>query len=341
MKENRVKIKGFIWVYVIGIIVVIAAVMGFGAIGTLFFNFDERSAIVMLAMIPIMAFAYFIAMRPVVRSLKSRMERLIDGMYEVSNGNLSYQIDLSGAGEYRELYRIFNMMARELKKTRDEMESFTNEFAHEFKTPITAISGFSDLLLEGGDDISGDEKKEYLTMISDESKRLLKLSQNTLLLSKVEAMQIVSEKEKYDLAEQIRYCLILLSKSIEEKNIEIDMDEDLVLSYYGNKELLQHVWINLLNNAVKFTPDGGRITVAGRSDQKETEVRITDSGIGMDEETLGRIFDKYYQNDPVSLTKGSGIGLSIVKRIITLCGGEIEVSSWPGTGSTFSVKLPL
>ncbi len=340
-EEKRAVIRGFNWVYVIGIIVVIAAVMGFGAIGTMFFDFDERSSIVMLAMIPIMGFAYFVAMRPVVRSIKSRMERLIDGMYEVSGGNLSCRIDPEGAGEYRELYRIFNMMASELQKTREEMESFTNEFAHEFKTPITAINGFSQVLLEGDDTLTDDEKREYLTVISDESNRLLKLSQNTLLLSKVEAMQIISEKEEYDLAEQIRYCLILLSRSIEEKNIEIEMDEDLVLSYYANKELLEHVWVNLLSNAVKFTPDGGSITVTGKADADAIEVRITDSGIGMDEKTAGKIFDKYYQNDPVSLTKGSGIGLAIVKRIVTLCGGDISVTSWPGTGSTFCVRLPL
>ncbi len=338
-KKEKIKITGFTWVYVMGTAVAVAGVMGYGAIGSVIFGFDDRSALTMLAMIPIMSFSYTVVMRPIIKRIKDRMERLENGMDEVSEGNLSYQIDLKNAGEYKVLYKQFNAMVAELKKTREEMDSFTNEFAHEFKTPITAISGFSDLLLESGDDISEEDRKEYLQMISDESKRLLRLSQNTLLLSKVEAMQIVSEKEEYDLAEQIRHCLILLSRSIEDKNIEIDMDEDLELKYYGNQEMMQHVWLNLLNNAVKFTPESGRITVSGEV-KDMIEVRITDSGIGMDAETVSKIFDKYYQNDPVSLTKGSGIGLSIVKRIVTLCEGEISVSSWPGTGTTFTVRLP-
>jgi len=341
MKDNKkIRIKGFFWVYVIGIIVVIASVMAYGLIGTLVFKFDEQSALTMIAMIPIMSLVYFFAMRPVVRSIRGKMEKLAEGMYEVGEGNLSYQIDLKGAGEYKALYSGFNSMTLELKKTREEMESFTNEFAHEFKTPITAISGFSDLLLETADGIEDEERIEYLQMISDESKRLLNLSQNTLLLSKVEAMQIVSEAEDFDVAEQIRHCLILLGKSIDEKEIEIDMDEDMVLPYRCNMELLEHVWINLLNNAVKFSKQGGTISVQGQLGDF-LEVRITDSGIGMDEETQKKIFEKYYQNDPVSLTKGSGIGLSIVKRIVTLCGGDISVSSWPGTGSTFTVRLPV
>ncbi len=362
MKKNKVKskkskekirIRGFIWVYVIGTMIVVGGVMGYGLIGAAIFDFDDRSSLTMLAMVPIMAFVYSLGMRPVLRRIKNRMEKLAVAMDEVASGNLSYQIDMKDAGEYEVLYKQFNAMALELKKTREEMESFTNEFAHEFKTPITAISGFSDLLLHEDEFVTEEEKKEYLQMISDESKRLLKLSQNALLLSKVEAMQIVSGQEHYDLAEQIRRCIILLSQSIEEKNIEIDMDEDLMLPFYGNQEILQHVWINLLNNAVKFTPENGKITVAGQvienkafgnaasEPKKFVEIRISDSGIGMDEETMAKIFDKYYQNDSVSLTKGSGIGLSIVKRVVTVCEGEISVSSWPGTGSTFTVTLPV
>ena len=340
MDNKKTKIKGFIWVYIIGIIVVIGGVMAYGLIGSIVFDLDRNSALSMLAMIPLMSLIYFFAMRPVVKKLSERMERLFTGMNEVSEGNLDYQIDLHNAGEYKALYRQFNNMTLELKKTKEEMEAFTNEFAHEFKTPITAISGFADVLAETGEGIETKERMEYLKMIQDESRRLLHLSQNTLLLSKMEAMQVVVEKEDYDLAEQIRQCLILLSKSLDEKNIEIEMDEDLSLKYCGNRELLQHVWINLLNNAIKFTPEGGTITIAGKRDDAIISVSISDTGIGMDEETVSRIFEKYYQNDPVSLTKGSGIGLAIVKRIVDLCGGEITVSSWPGTGSKFTIVLP-
>lgn len=338
--DDKFKINGFRWVYVIGLIVVVGGVMGYGAIGAIVFDFDDSSSLTMLAMIPIMSTIYSLAMKPVIRKISTRIETLIDAMEQVANGNLDYQLVTAGAGEFERAYRQFNAMALELKRTKEEMQDFTNEFAHEFKTPITAISGFSDYLLETGTDFETEERMQQLTMISEESKRLLNLSMNTLLLSKVDAMQVVDNKEKYDLAEQLRKCVILLSKLLDKKNIELEMDEDLTLPYYGNEELLQHVWLNILNNAIKFTPKNGTIKIDASHKENEIVVTIADSGIGMDEKTKSRIFDKYFQNDTSSLTKGSGIGLSIVKRIVILCEGKIVVDSIPNEGTSFTVYLP-
>ncbi len=136
----------------------------------------------------------------------------------------------------------------------------------------------------------------------------------------------------------MRYSFV---KGAGQKNIEIEMDEDLELPYYGNEEILQHVWLNLLNNAVKFTPIRGTISVLGEKTSREIRIKIKDTGVGMDEKTQASIFDKYYQNDSINIARGSGIGLSIVKRIVTLCGGSIEVASYVGTGTTFTVHLPF
>ena len=125
------------------------------------------------------------------------------------------------------------------------------------------------------------------------------------------------------------------------KNIDLEMDEDLTLPYYGNEELLQQVWLNLLNNAIKFTSKNGRIEISGDSTEEGIIVSISDNGIGMDKKTMERIFDKYYQNDSSSVATGSGIGLAIVKRIVTLCGGNIQVASKINEGSTFTVNLPV
>ncbi len=332
-------IKKFKWVYYIGTVIVVGSVMAFGIIGSVVFGFDHTSSLTMLAMVPIMATVYYLAMRPVVNKISAKMERLSIAMDAVANGDLEYQIDTKKAGEFKKVYDQFNAMTLELKKTKEEMKEFTNEFAHEFKTPITAISGFSDYLIETAEGIETPERIEQLEMISEESKRLLNLSMNTLLLSKVDAMQVVENKEHYDLAEQLRKCVILLSKSLDQKEIELEMDEDLTLPFYGNEELLQHVWINLLSNAIKFTPPKGIITIIGESKQDEISVKISDSGVGMDEKTISHIFDKYYQNDSTNVARGSGIGLAIVKRIVTLSGGEITVASWPKSGSTFTVTL--
>ncbi|MCR5770619.1 MAG: HAMP domain-containing histidine kinase [Butyrivibrio sp.] len=340
-KKNNEVVKGFRWVYFMGTVIVVGSVMAYGLIGAIVFDFDDRSALTMLAMVPLMSFVYTMAMRPVIRKLSGRIEKITIAMDEVANGNLDYQIDTKKSGEFKKAYSQFNSMTLELKKTKQEMEDFTNEFAHEFKTPITAISGFSDHLLETGKDIETEERLEQLKMISEESRRLLALSMNTLLLSKVDAMQVVDNKEHYDLAEQLRRCVILLSKEMDKKDIDLEMDEDMELPFYGNEELLQHVWINILNNAVKFTPKGGTITIIGHNTDGEIVVSISDTGAGMDEKTMQKIFDKYYQNDSSSIARGSGIGLSIVKRIVVLCKGSIDVDSSIGNGTTFTVHLPL
>lgn len=344
---SKIKVHKMYWIYIVGIVVIIGGVMAFGLIGSLFFNFDRDSSLTMIIMVPLMIMVYAFAMRLVLRGIQERMERLENAIHSVAEGNLDTQIDLRHSQEYGQIYKEFNAMAKELSATRKEMESFTKEFAHEFKTPITSINGFAEYLLESGDNVGEAERKEYLQVIADQSKRLLNLSQNTLLLSKMEAMQVVTDKEKYDISEQIRRCVILFSKDAEKKEIEFDLSgipEDEKLYFYGNREMLEHVFINLISNALKFTDKGGVIKIGGKKvaeySREKIVITVTDNGIGMDSDTASRIFEKYYQNDTKSLTKGSGIGLSIVKRIIDLCEGTISVSSWPGTGTTFTVTLP-
>ncbi len=327
------------WIYLIAAVIIIGGVMSFGAIATIFFDLDRDSALAMVWMIPPMLLVYIVAVKILIKGIEKRLGRLLTAIDRVSDGDLQTQIDLNGAEEYTEVYKKFNAMVRELSRTKEEMDSFTNEFAHEFKTPITSIKGFADLLIETGEDIETDERMEYLGMIQTQSNRLLTLSQNALLLSKVEAMQVVVGKEDFDIAEQIRKCAILLSPQMDEKELEFEMSEDASYIFNGNPEQFEHVWINLLNNAIKFTPKGGTIKVEMEDTYGNLCIRIIDSGIGMNEETIAHIFDKYYQNDSVSLTKGSGIGLSIVKRIIELNNGSISATSTPGQGSCFEVRL--
>ena len=327
------------WVYLVGLMVIIGGVMAFGLLGFFVFHFDRTSALSMIAMVPLMILVYTAALNLMLSGMEKRMKRLIDGIHEVSGGNLSYRIEMKNAEEYRILYQEFNQMAEELSATRAEMEAFTNEFAHEFKTPIASINGFSELLLENSKDIDDEERLQYLKMIRDQSKRLLRLSQNTLLLSKVNAMQIVTGRARYDLGEQIRRCVILFHKEIEEKKLTVNLPEEFDPVITGNEELLEHVWLNLLSNAIKYTKEDGEIAITFRETPDRVSVSITDTGIGMDEETVSHIFEKYYQHDTVSITRGNGIGLSIVGRIVELSEGSVSVSSYPGTGTTFTVEL--
>ena len=338
-KTEKFKLVQFRWLLVVDAIVIIAAVMSFGMVAIPAFHMDKGNAIFMLCMIPPMTIAVILSTTVTLHSIRKRMSTLLNGIKAVADGDLDVRLDSGGAQEYAEIYNSFNRMAEELKKTKQEMQNFVNEFSHEFKTPITSISGFAQLLIDTGKNIESLERMQYLKVIFDESLRLSALSQNTLLLSKVEACEIITEKEDYNLSEQLKRCAILLLPKIEQKKIELELDVGEII-YRGNAELMEQVWINLLNNAIRFTPENGDITVSAVKVENGIQIGFIDSGIGIDEDTISHIFEKYYQHDTVSAVHGNGIGLSIVHRIIKLCGGQIKVESSPGIGSTFIITLP-
>lgn len=340
---KQLNIQNTRWAWMLVLIVVIGSIMSYGLIAFLFGLFTQESAVSMVFIIIPMTILMFVSMRIILGKIQKRIAILTDAIDKVASGDLTVQIPLDDAEEYRFVYDEFNRMVKELTRTKEEMQAFTNEFAHEFKTPITSINGFAEYLVETGEGIEDEERMQYLMVIRDQSKRLQNLSMNTLLLSRMEAMQIVTDKETYNLGEQLRQCVILLLPAMEKRHIRFDIPENFDFSFTGNKEMLEHVWINLINNAVKFTPDGGIITIAktGQEDGKYICVSVSDTGCGMDQETMRHIFEKYYQNDTKSLAKGNGIGLSIVKRAVELHHGWIDVTSIPGEGSTFKVYLPL
>lgn len=340
-KQDEVfKLVQFRWVLIADAIVVVGAVMAYGLIATYWLGMTRDNALSMLAIIPLMIIAVGLGTVLTLRSVRRKMGDLLIGIKEVSAGNLEVRLDSSRAEEYAPIYDGFNRMTSELRNTKAEMQNFVNDFSHEFKTPITSISGFAQYLIDTGDGIESPERIQYLQIIADESLRLSTLSHNMLLLSKVEACEIITEKEAYNVSEQIKRCVILLLPKIEQKKIELELDVDDIY-YVGNAELIEQVWINLLSNAIKFTPEHGEIKISAKCTSDQLTLKFSDSGVGMDEETAARIFEKYYQHDTTSAVRGNGIGLSIVLRIISLCGGKIGVESTPQEGSTFIIELPV
>ena len=270
-----------------------------------------------------------------------RLSRISEGMREIARGNFKTRLPESdkadALSEFGELERTFNQMASELDGLEIFKNDFINNFSHEFKTPIVSLRGFARQLQSGS--LSEDQRKEYIDIIVAESERLAKMSANVLLLSKLENQQIVTEQVEFDLDEQIRSSILLFEKEWSEKDIELDINLEPV-KYTFNEEMLSHVFINLFSNAVKFTHKGGVISCNLYDNGSEIIYEITDSGIGMSEETVNRIFEKFYQGDASHSSLGNGIGLNIVSRVIALAGGEISVKSELNKGSTFKVKLP-
>lgn len=260
-------------------------------------------------------------------------------MQKVSEGDFSIRLDESeGVGEIRELVSSYNHMAEELSGIELFRKDFINNFSHEFKTPIVSIRGFAKQLQR--DDLTDAQRAEYTRIIVSESERLANMSANILLLTKLENQQIVTDKTLYRLDEQLRSCILLLEKQWSEKEIDLRLELD-ELEYEGNEEMMSHVWVNLIGNAIKFSPRGGLLEVGCMRLQSFIVVHVTDQGEGMSAETQQRIFEKFYQGDSAHATEGNGLGLSLAKRIVDLCRGRITVDSVPGRGTTFFVYLPV
>ncbi len=228
-------------------------------------------------------------------------------------------------------------MAAELAATEILQTDFVSNVSHEFKTPITAIEGYATLL--HGDEHLTAEQSEYAHKILFNTRRLSGLVGNILLLSKLDNQSIPSRREKYRLDEQLRQAIVSLEPKWTEKNIDFDAElED--VTYSGNEQLLFHVWLNLLDNAVKFSPAGGCITVRLGAGKEGVTVTIADQGAGISEDERKRIFDKFYQADSSHKDEGNGLGLALVSRIVAIHGGAIAVENNNGAGCTFTVSLP-
>lgn len=256
---------------------------------------------------------------------------------EVSKGNFKIQLPIPNDFEMGALTAKFNTMVKELNSIETLRNDFINNVSHEIKTPIATIQGFSNLLKDNS--LSNEEKNEYLDIIINETTRVSSLTTNILKLTKLETQEIITDKTTFSLDEQLRHSILLLQKDISEKNLDLHINLDKV-EIHSNEDLLQQVWINLISNAIKFTPQNGKITIELMDTEDTIIVKIIDNGIGMKSENLNRIFDKFYQEDSSHSSQGNGLGLPLVKRIVDLCSGTIRVKSILGEGSSFTVELP-
>lgn len=272
------------------------------------------------------------------RAVLKNVREFIEATDKLSRGDFSARLNIRKPPEFRILSKNFNTMAEELGSIEVLRTDFINNFSHEFKTPIISIKGFAEILKD--DDLSKEERNEYLDIIIEESKRLTSLATNVLNLSKIETQAILKEKQMFNIGEQIRQSILLLDSKFQSKNISLDINiED--CNIYANKEMLNQVWLNLLDNAIKFNNENGLVSVNMKKKEKEILITIIDSGIGISKEVVSKIFDKFYQEDTSHSTKGNGLGLTIVKKIIELHGGTIECESIVSKGTKFTIILPI
>lgn len=313
------------------------------AVTAIFFHFGFISApniilpIIQLSIVSVIIGTTLSAI--LAKKILSPLVKISEALMEVGKGNFNIKLDTDKyhVDELKKMSHNFNIMVNELNNIETFRSDFITNVSHEFKTPLASIEGYTSLLQDKN--LTEEEKNEYINKILNNTKRLSSLVSTILQISRLENQEIIVEKSKLKLDEQLRQSLLLLEPKWASKNINLNIDLDPMI-FYGNEELLMQVWTNLFSNAIKFTTDNGTIACMLKQSENWITITISDNGIGMYEDIQKHIFDKFYQGDKSHSSEGNGLGLALVKRIIDLCSGTIEVQSEYGKGATFTIRLP-
>ena len=268
------------------------------------------------------------------------LTRLTNAIKELSNGNYNVRVDNVGQDEISKLNQGFNQMARQLAKQDETRQKFISDISHEFQTPLTSIQGFANILKE--EDLPKEQRVKYANIILYNSKRLSSLAKNMLQLTLLDREGIELELTNYSLVEQMNRVISTQENQAMEKNIEIVFEmpkKEIFIE--GDEQRLEQVWTNIISNAIKYTNEGGLITITMKKNSKDIEISIEDTGIGMSKEVVSHIFERFYREDKARNVEGNGLGLAIVKSIVDLHHGKIDILSQVDVGTNFIVRLPI
>lgn len=268
-------------------------------------------------------------------------KRIAEAAKKIAAGDFSVRVPhptrYSTDESLHEIVDCFNRMAQELASVETLRADFISNVSHEMKTPLAAMHNYGTLLQTPG--LSEEKRMEYARCITQSSRRMADMMTNILKINKLENQQIFPHAERYDLGEQLCEALLQYESVWENENIGIDTDIAPDVMIHADQELLWLVWNNLLSNAFKFTPGGGKVSLSLTATERHAIVKVTDTGCGMSPETGARIFEKFYQGDTSHATSGNGLGLALVKRVVEIVQGEISVESAVGRGTEFTVKI--
>lgn len=326
------------------LIVAVIVLFSFGAIAGLLYLLEGLGVIPSLGIytlislllvsgITVALMSYFIG-----RRVLTPLVKLSSASKEVARGNFDVIVsDSSKMEEVQSTFRNFNAMVRELKSISTLSSDFIANVSHEFKTPLSVIEGYAMLLQD--DRLTAQEREDYLNKILVNTRRLNTLVGNILMLSKMETKPLPEQYTRFRLDEQLRQVVAQLEPQWSAKGISFRVRLDEV-ELLGWEQVLPYVWSNLISNAIKFSPSGSVIALTLLEQRECAVVTVSDRGCGMEPDVQERIFEKFYQGDTSHKAEGNGLGLALVRQIVELSQGVVEVESQPGKGSTFRVILP-
>lgn len=274
-------------------------------------------------------------------TIERPIRRIAEGAERIMAGDFSTRIasvkGLDSVDGFSKIIDCFNRMAQELGGMETLRTDFIANVSHELKTPLAVIRNYGVMLQQPR--LTEAERQEYGQAISAASQRLADMITNILKLNKLENQQIYPDKRVYDLSEQLCGCLLAFENAWEAKELEIETDIEDGILVESDPELLSLVWNNLFSNAIKFTEPGGTVSLTVKAEGEKAVVTVSDTGCGISPEVGAHIFEKFYQGDTSHATQGNGLGLALVKRVVDIVGGEIDVASQIDKGSTFTVKI--
>ena len=326
------------------LIVAVIVLFSFGAIAGLLYLLEGLGVIPSLGIytlislllvsgITVALMSYFIG-----RRVLTPLVKLSSASKEVARGNFDVTVsDSSKMEEVQSTFRNFNAMVRELKSISTLSSDFIANVSHEFKTPLSVIEGYAMLLQD--DRLTAQEREDYLNKILVNTRRLNTLVGNILMLSKMETKPLPEQYTRFRLDEQLRQVVAQLEPQWSAKGISFRVRLDEV-ELLGWEQVLPYVWSNLVSNAIKFSPSGSVIALTLLEQRECAVVTVSDRGCGMEPDVQERIFEKFYQGDTSHKAEGNGLGLALVRQIVELSQGVVEVESQPRKGSTFRVILP-
>jgi signal transduction histidine kinase len=275
------------------------------------------------------------------RKVSEPLRRFTRAAVAVSQGDFSVRLQPSTSGisirEADECIDAFNRMAAELEGTDTLRKDFVSNVSHEIKTPIGAITALSEMLMEEG--LPEEERREYATLLNEEAWRLSRLCEGMLDLSRLENQSITAEPQAVAVDEQLRHAAAVAAERWSDRGPAFSLRLEPAV-VYSVPDLLQQLWINLVDNAVKYSDPGACVYLAARREGDEVVVSVRDEGSGIPAEQQPYIFDRFYQGDKAHAKQGSGLGLSIVKRIADLLGATVKCESAAGVGTTMTVRIP-
>ncbi len=345
MKKKKVATAGFSIIGAISFFTLVALLM---QIAILVYDYirertDNKVLIAVLILFLILILSAFCTVFDWARrklTVERPTKKILDATEKIAEGDFSTRLEIKH--EYRKynqydlIMENLNKMATELQKNEVLKTDFISNVSHEIKTPLAVIQNYATLLQD--ETLDSETRKNYSKTLITASKRITDLITNILKLNKLENQEIQEKHEAFNLTEALAENVVEFETIIEKKNLELNCDFDEV-TIFSSKSLLEIVWNNLISNAIKFTPNGGKIDITLKRKDKNVEIKVSDTGCGMTSETGAKIFEKFYQGDTSHSSAGNGLGLALVKKVIDILGGEIAVQSEINKGSTFTIIL--